>query len=105
MPFYDAFGDVKAEARSLTTAGISLPETIEDPRQVLGRDAGPGIADLDSRVEAGFHRANRDASPLGRELQRVADEVREDLPDSFGIAPKAEVAVADLLLERDRFLG
>ena len=58
---------------------VGLPETVEDVRQKLGRDAYPRIRHLYQRLAAFGPHARRDAPALRRELDGVRQEVPDDL--------------------------
>src|SRR5262249_42529330 len=82
----DMLDDGEAEAGSALGAALRHIDAVEpfgQPRQVLGRDAGPEIADADSglRVPAGCRLAPEgDLDPLaGRAVfQRVLHKILED---------------------------
>src|SRR5438093_6806790 len=64
---------------------VRLREGGEEPRLLLGVEADAGVDDLAAET-AVLHRADLEAhAPPGRELDRVADEVQEDLAESGGV--------------------
>ena len=77
------------------------PELLEDRLLILGGDADPGIAhrDLDGPVHGGGR--DPDTPTCGRELDRVGQQIQDDLPD----LPLVRADVLDLLghgqLQRD----
>ena len=50
--FDDAPGDGKPEPGSLTSCPGRLPETVKDMRQMLGRNAAPGISNPEDHLRA-----------------------------------------------------
>jgi hypothetical protein len=86
------FGDREPEPAAAVEPGhpgVALREALEQPRQDGRRDAGPGVGDLDRQAHPALGRggrpdADRDAAALG-ELDRVADEVGEHLPQPAGV--------------------
>ena len=73
-------GDGEAQARARRRRGgrVAAREGLEDALDVLGRHARPGVFDLDGRELARIGEPQRDL-PRGRELDRVAQQVDEDL--------------------------
>src|SRR5258708_17700931 len=80
-------GETEAGAPQLPAAGFVNPvEALENPGQMLGRDAGAVIADLQNRASVGAGRARHlDVRTLGRVLDRVLHQVLEDAPEAIGI--------------------
>ena len=114
----DAVDDGQPQAEPLAD-GARGEEGIEDPRQHVGRDAGPGVGDLDADPAVGVQRGGGlDQVPLrlagGDGLGRVHQQVEEDLADAVGVAQHRRHrpqlhgelgALADLALgQRDRAL-
>jgi signal transduction histidine kinase len=84
----DGARDREAEAGVLL-AGVDLlgavaEEPIEDALDVLGRDAGPVVADADDRVVAGPAHRDLDGRARWREAARVVEEVVEHLAEAIG---------------------
>jgi len=91
---------------------IDLEERLEDLRDLIARDADPGIADheLDRRAGtalAGLVRGqgappqrDPDLAAIGRELHRVRHQARDDLPDLAAIADDDRIG-ARVELDRD----
>ena len=74
--------DGEAEAETAVAASgprIRLTKTLEHVGQEIGRDAGTGVddGDLDSGVHA--RHAQRDRARFGRELNRIGQQVPDDL--------------------------
>src|SRR6186713_783643 len=68
---------------------LGLDERLEQASLVVGRDADTGIGDAELHpldVPAGFDHAGPNADrALLRELDRVADQVQQYLPEAYGI--------------------
>ncbi len=64
-------------ARAVALRIADLVELLEHPVQVLGRDAGAAIPNLDGDVAAARSRAHDDAAPV-RVTQRVRQQVAQD---------------------------
>ena len=67
---------------------VALNERFEDMRQKLLVDAFAVIADADLNFRVIMLQANVDAAVLRGELDSVADQVRENLPETFAITQK-----------------
>src|SRR5690606_8465012 len=78
----DAARDGEAEAGAGAAGAARLPERVEEARALLLGDARPGVRDAEDDVAAVARRAHGDAAALGRELDRVVDQVGEDLEDA-----------------------
>ena len=57
----------------------------EDPRQLVGGNARPGVADAQDRVRRLAAQLDVDAPAGGRVLDRVVDQVRGDLFEARAI--------------------
>ena len=81
MAFDDGFDDREAEAASTRCLPrrIGFIETIEDQRQMIGRDTVPAVAHGDA--DAVRHRlgGQRDLAAFGRVPQRVGRQILHDL--------------------------
>jgi hypothetical protein len=93
--------DRQAEARAPVKAGrrpVSLHERLEDPLLVLLRDADPGIPDADGQCRRGTGERAHVGVParlggpeldahlaLCGELERVGEEILEDLTQALGV--------------------
>jgi len=77
-------------------------EPIEDPGQLGRHDPDPGVGDHDpGRAVRGRGHADADRPAGLRELDRVADEVRDDLPDPLRIVAQADRRRRELEAQRD----
>src|SRR4030095_13691010 len=70
---------------------LDLRERLEEPRPPLLRDADARVADLEAEEQrvaddVSDARAHHDLAPVG-ELERVADEVDQHLPQPARVAP------------------
>ena len=84
--------DSEAEPRPLAGLALQARELPEHEAAPLGRDAGPAVDDLDRQAHGVV--AARGAHPhadlaAGGELDRVAHEVRRDLPEARLVAHEA----------------
>src|SRR5262249_35786162 len=77
----DAFRNRQTEAGALRLP-VTLPEALEQVRDVVVGNARPGVAHLDANVCALGHDFDGDASASRRELDRVAHQIREHLQDA-----------------------
>src|SRR5678815_5602295 len=75
----DPAGDLQSQPRAGTFALLRLPEAVEDLGQPYRRDAAARVGDPEQDVAVACRRADGDASMSRRELDRVADQVLEDL--------------------------
>ena len=83
----DRAGDVEAEPRSRLGCGASnAPELLEDEPLVLGGDPAAGVDDLDHGMPVDGRRPDLDGSSFGRVLDRVVDQVGENLTQPGGVA-------------------
>ena len=85
MSLDDALGDWKTEPGALTVSGGRLPESVKDERQVLGRDAGACIRYPEDDLVVPRGHAYCDMPASFRELDRVADQVDQDLAQAAGV--------------------
>ena len=90
----EAFADREAQARATVPPGdrcVGLRETPEQGRDLVGCDPDPGIGDRD--VQAGaigvVMGGDDDPAPFG-ELDRIGDQVEQDLPETVLIAEQAD---------------
>src|SRR6185436_16410811 len=76
-------------------AGVRLPEALEDVRQVLGGDADAAVLHADHDRPVVAPRAQRDSAARRRELDRVRQQVPQDLlqPIAIGADGYAGLAV------------
>src|SRR5213594_471342 len=94
----DLPGNGEAEPKTPVCAAggeTDLFEAMEDAGQEVGRNAGPRVADGEPRL--GLERLETDvnATALGGELDRVAEEVGDDLTQPGRVASHQELAPAD----------
>ena len=75
---HDAARHREAEPRASDAAGL---ERLEDPLLVAGRDAGPPVAHLEHEPARLDGAGGRDALAVGGGLERVLEEVLEDLAE------------------------
>src|ERR1700730_17588178 len=94
--------DRQTETRPAVRAGrrvIELPEVLEYLLLAGWRDANPGVAHRNGHHVIGRHPATADRDPaLVRELERVAEEVEDDLLEFLTVGSN----LPQLLVERGR---
>ncbi len=88
----------------------AAPEALEHVGHLVGRDAGAGVGHHQSCAGRGRDSSSTSTRPLdGRELDGVADEVGQDLPDAWWVVRLADRLVrqvddqVDALATGDRF--
>src|SRR5262249_50629760 len=89
VELYEVVSDREAEAKTAISSrrcAITLNKRFEDMRQKFLIDALAGIADAKSNFRFIMLQGNLDAAVLRGELDGVADEVRENLLETFTIA-------------------
>ena len=101
MCFEDAPRDVEAEAESPPVAAADLPELPEDGLQARGGNSPSGIRDGDAHLAPGAPRADGDAGPSRRELERVAEQIGEHLEDPLAIEAGLERGPAGVRSDLD----
>jgi hypothetical protein len=69
---------------------VGLGEAFESPRQKLGRDAGTRIGNADRKVAVALLYADADLTARGSELNRIGQQIPDDLLDAIGIAVELE---------------
>src|SRR5207245_10925648 len=79
------FGDREAKTGAAVRLLLRLPETIEYVGQVFSSNAGAGVFDGERHPAFAGEGRHPHAAALGSELDRVADQVREDLRDTLAI--------------------
>src|SRR5205085_2517502 len=85
---HDAAGDSEAETgAALVAAAAHVGEFVEDARLLRRCDASAGVAHGDFRLLRlrAIPDADRDAAARRGELDRIAEQVDEDLLDAFGV--------------------
>src|SRR5688572_11076883 len=76
----DAFDDEQPEPDAFALLGaIRAAIAYENVRNLLGRNAGPGVRDGEDHLAVARFRAQRDAAAGRREFHGVADQVRQHL--------------------------
>ena len=65
---------------------VALPEALEDVRHELGVDADAGVGDHDLGPSRHAAQADADLARRRRELDRIGDQVPDDLLETVGIA-------------------
>src|SRR5439155_9136798 len=89
-------GEPEAEAAvRAVRARVRLAEAVEDVGQELGADAPPAVAHLEAHAVAGALDAEDDLAAGVGELDRVREEVGEDLLETVRIADDAARTVLD----------
>src|SRR5690606_40475473 len=78
----DATRDGQSEAGTCTPRALRLPERLEEVRELLLRDPRPGVRDAEDDLVVAAFGAHRHPATPGRELDRVVDQVGEDLEDA-----------------------
>src|SRR5258706_4291850 len=89
MGLHQMLHDRQAEAGPALlagAAGVDAIESLENAAEVLGRDPRAGVADAYESIRAGGLRDDADLAASGRMSQGIVVQVREDLPQRFGIA-------------------
>src|SRR5213075_1916144 len=82
--------------------GLVAPvEPIEDPGELLRRDAAAGVLDGDLNQVVAARGSKRDDAALGGVAQGVADQVAENLDDPLAVAPRRRQVGLDLGHDRD----
>src|SRR5258708_5511949 len=93
--------DRQAKPEALRTARILLLESLEDLGKELGSDPLARVRDDDPDALVPTLEAHGDRPSLGCELDRVREQVRENLPEATGIAVHRADAVVHVELERE----
>src|ERR1044071_6586421 len=81
MGIDDRLRDEQSEPEPAAVVAECLEEPVEDALDVLGGYALPGVVHRELDLVADRADPHRDATALGGELERVADEVRDHLED------------------------
>src|SRR6266850_6220278 len=108
LGLHEVLDDGQAQARAARlsgTAAVRAVEPLEDPLAVPGLDAGPGVDHREDRELAGAVSEDGDVPALRSELDRVVEQVDEDLLQRAPVRDHAQrrgpvVAEDDLLLPR-----
>ncbi len=97
----------KADADALAgPAGITLIEAVEDVRELIARDAGARVRDNDfGRIlRDGAADADGDGAAARRELERVGEQVVDDLLDHLAIEIQRDALAAVFPAQLDALL-
>ena len=87
---------------ALRLAGVrAAVEAIEDPRQLVGRDPRPAVAHLERCLLGPGREMDRYPTAARRELQRVADEVGEELDDALAVEAQLDGSAGHRAFETD----
>ena len=82
-------------------AGLSLPERLEQIRDERRIDAISAVRDGEFGHILLSAQGHADFSAFGRELERVRQEVADDLFNAWSISPDLEILWAGIQPERD----
>jgi hypothetical protein len=69
----DTLADRQPQSRASPRRMIAPPKSVEDVRQVLGRDPWAGVPNDNLSMALALACAKRHATPLGRELESVSE--------------------------------
>src|SRR5690606_8756151 len=102
---HDALGDGEAEADAPAAGVACLPEAVEQVRKLIGRDAGPRVADLEADLVAIARDVDAHAATFRREFDGVADQVAQRLQQAVAVgAHHRRLRLQAPQLEVERFL-
>src|SRR5437763_9746225 len=102
LPFvrvHDPLGDGEPQTGAQPRGLPRLPEALEDMRELIRCDPGPGVGDREMDLAIGKLGPDRDRAAFRGELDRISDQVREDPKDPRPIAPEVELPTGDLSFE------
>ncbi|HXU03486.1 MAG TPA: hypothetical protein VN903_21115, partial [Polyangia bacterium] len=88
MGLDEALDDGQAQPRAAPVGLASLPEAIEEVRDVVRGYPASVIADPEHHLSISWRRANRNFASSVDELEGVADQVLEDLEQALAIRPQ-----------------
>jgi hypothetical protein len=97
----DRAGDIEAEPERPPPPLLHLPEAVEDYQDLVRFQAGSGIADADLHNVVHPSPLHRDPASVRSELQRVVDQVVEDLNDAAWVEARRERVGPDPRVECD----
>src|SRR6266852_3066650 len=104
MHLDDLLNDREAQAGPgyrLGGAAADPPEAFEDMLDLVRRDAQPGVGDADERKTAVGAGRQRHRPAIGRVLDRIVDEVAQDLDETVAISVDDREARIEIGLEVD----
>jgi hypothetical protein len=84
----NSLGNRQSQPGTASLGFARLPETVEQVRQILSCDSGAGIGDAKQHAAIARFGRDRDATSASGELERVADQVLEDLQQAVAIGPE-----------------
>src|SRR5258708_22082374 len=105
MRFGDSARDGQTQSQAATIGTPRLPEAIEQSCAVLLRNTRTGVGYRDMYAAISNAAADRDRAATGRELERIANEVVEQLKDTLAVGGDDHSRRAAHELEIDGFLG
>src|SRR6266567_9332425 len=97
MRLDDPLADEEAEPGAVARARARRPVSLEHVGPIVLRDARPGVGDRERREPFAAFRAHADARSRSAELDRVRQDIREDLQDPGTIALHRDGAGRPLL--------
>src|SRR6185312_11923499 len=97
----DRLADRKAEPRSLSRLSARSEEALEEARLLLFRDPDACVRDVESDVPVLRREPHVDAAAVGRELERVREQVVDDLADALAVEVDQAVLGRDVQAELD----
>jgi hypothetical protein len=86
----DGFADRETKAGTTRVAAariVSAIESVKDSRQMFGRDASTGVGDRKYGIARFDTGAKRDATFRGRVIERVGEEIQDNLSDAARVRP------------------
>src|SRR5438477_5424413 len=95
----DELGNRQAEADP-PSVRLGLPIGRKDERKLVVRDALPGVRDREDDLVGQTSSPDSDRASLARELDGVANQVREDLNNPIAVAEKRDCAGVGIVLSR-----
>src|SRR5438128_5920289 len=96
MRLHDPLGDGEPQTGAQPGGLPRLPEALEDMRDLIRSDPGPGVGDREPDLAIGKLGPDGDRAAFGGELDRIPDQGREDPKDSRPIAPDVDLLAGDL---------
>src|SRR5690606_32990446 len=89
------------EPGALASGATRLPIAFEQVGQLLGGNAFSRVADREQDIVLALLRAQRDGARLRRELDGIAEQVRQHLEEAFTVSVQSDAL--DVFGERDVF--
>src|SRR5215468_9026237 len=96
-----AQGEPESRTLNLLRRRPHLAELLEDFLLILRGDADPGVADRDLRESILWHCADVDAPTFWRELDRVRQQIEDDLPHLPLVRLNLAKPVVDVRMKSD----